>query len=81
VGQMVGRAAGFGAWRLRIPGARHRAGCRGGVHPRLHLVPPSTPPDTCRAGQNRYLARPLRGRKLRYDGMEGSVELSGTGRR
>ena len=37
--------------------------------------------DTCRAGQNGYPGRPPGGRRMRYDGMEGSVELSGTGRR
>ena len=37
--------------------AGHRASCRGGVHPRLHLVPPSSSTDTCRAAQNRYPGR------------------------
>jgi hypothetical protein len=59
----------------------HRASCRGSVHPRIHLVPPSSSADTCRATQNRYPGGPSRCRNTGYDGMEGSVELSGTGRR
>ena len=59
---------------------RHRARRRGRPHPRLHLVPTSTPADTCRAGRNRYEDVPPC-REMEYDGMEGSVELSGTGRR
>ena len=61
------------ARRLR---AGHRASCRGGVHPRIHLVPPSSSTDNCRATQNRYPGRVSECRETEYDGMEGSVELA-----
>jgi glutamate/leucine/phenylalanine/valine dehydrogenase len=52
-GQGPGKQHSDAACGLR---AGNRAGCRGGVHPRLHLVPMSRLADTCRAGQNRYPA-------------------------
>ena len=79
----VGQGARRTASPMRVAAYRagHRAGGRGRHHPRLHLVPPSSSTDTCRATQDRYPGRPSRCRQDELRRHGGFRRTSGTGRR